>query len=175
MAQPQYTRAYFRGVNVSSSQRTAKRTGRAAVVTAGLFLASVMGPLQADQVYKSVDAQGHVTYSDRPNSSAAQKTDVAVQQADPAEAARLAKERQLLNAEDDQRKKQQADDSRAKAQQQHDKRAKCQVARDYYNSLKNASRVYKNDADGNRVYLSDTELDAKREAARQVMDTACGT
>jgi hypothetical protein len=149
--------------------------GGAAVVTAGLLFAAVMCPAPADQVYKSVDAQGHVTYSDRPNTAAAQKTDVTVQQADPTEAKRLAKERQLLNAEDDQRKKQQADADKSKAQQDHDKQARCQSARDHYNSLKDVGRIYKRDADGNRVYLSDSEADAQREAARQVMNTACGT
>ena len=141
---------------------------------AGLFFAFALSPLQADQVYRSVDAQGHVTYSDRPNSAGAQKTDVAVQQADPAEAARLAKERQLLKAEDDLRNKQQVSDSRSKAQQDHDKQARCQTARDNYNAIKNVARIYKTDADGNRVYLTDSEADAKRETARQVMNTACG-
>ena len=144
------------------------------MITAGLLFASAMGAAQADQIYKSVDAQGHVTYSDRPNSSGAQKADVNVQQADPAEAERLAKERQLLKAEDDQRTKQQASDSRAKAQQEHDKAARCRVARDNYNNLKDVGRIYKLDADGNRVYLSDSEAEAKRETARQVMTTACG-
>jgi hypothetical protein len=145
------------------------------VLTAGLVLLPVFCPVQADQVYKSVDAQGHVTYSDRPNSTGAQKTDVAIQQADPAEAARLAKERQMLKAEDDQRKKQEATDNKNKAQQDHDKQVKCQAARDQYNSLKDVARMYKLDADGNRTYLSDSEADAKRETARQVMNTACGT
>jgi hypothetical protein len=145
------------------------------VVTAGLLFTAAMGPAQADQVYKSVDAQGHVTYSDRPNTAAAQKTDVTVQQADPAEAKRLAKERQLLNAEDDQRKKQQDAADKSKAQQDHDKQVRCQNARDNYNSLQAVTRVFKTDADGNRVYLSDAEVDAKRETARQVMNTACGT
>ena len=148
--------------------------GRAAVLTAGLLFASTMGAAQADPVYKSVDAQGHVTYSDRPNSSGARKADVSVQQADPAEAERLAKEHQLLKAEDDQRKKQQASDSRAKAQQEHDKETRCRVARNNYNNLKDVGRIYKLDADGNRVYLSDSEAEAKRETARQVMTTACG-
>ena len=133
-----------------------------------------MGAARTDQIYRSVDAQGHVTYSDRPNSSGAQKTDVSVQQADPAEAERLVKERQLLKAEDDQRKKQQASDSRAKAQQEHDKAARCRVARDNYNNLKDVGRIYKLDADGNRVFLSDAEADVQRETARQVMTTACG-
>ena len=148
--------------------------GWAVVITAGLLFASAMGVAQADQIYKSVDAQGHVTYSDRPNSSGAQKADVSVQQADPAEAERLEKERQLFKAEDDQRKKQQDSDSRAKAQQEHDKAARCRVARDNYNNLKDVGRIYKLDADGNRVFLSDAEADVQRETARQVMTTACG-
>jgi len=149
--------------------------GWAAVVTAGLVFAAVTHPVPADQVYKSVDAQGHVTYSDRPNSATAQKTDVAVQQADPTEAARLAKARQFLNAEDEQRKKQQATADKNKAQQDHDKQARCQAARDRYNSLKDVNRVFKLDSDGNRVYQSDAETEAQRETARQVMTTACGT
>jgi Skp family chaperone for outer membrane proteins len=160
---------------MSSSQQIIRSGGWAAVLAAGLLTLSVNGPAQADQVYKSVDAQGHVTYSDRPNASGAQKTDVTVQQADPAEATRLAKERQLLNAEDDQRKKQQAAADKSKAQQDHDKQARCQAARDHYNALKDVGRLYKRDADGNRVYFSDAEADAQREAARQVMTTACGT
>jgi hypothetical protein len=133
-----------------------------------------VGTAPADQIYRSVDAQGHVTYSDRPNASGAQKADVSVQQADPGEAQRLAQERQLLKAEDDQRKKQQATDARAKAQQDHDKASRCRVARDNYNNLKDVARIYKLDSDGNRVFLSDAEAEAKRETARQVMTTACG-
>ena len=128
-----------------------------------------------DQVYKYVDAQGHVTYSDRPNTTGARKTDVAVQQADPNEAARLAKERQLLKAEDDQRKNKQANDDRAKVQQDRDKAARCQTARDHYNAIKENGRLFTRDADGNKVYYNDADADAKREAARQVMATACGT
>ena len=152
-----------------------RSSGRAAVVTASVLFAAVIYSAQADQIYKTVDAQGHVTYSDRPNTAGAQKTDVAVQQADPAEAARLAKERQLLNAEDDQRKKQQNAADKSKAQQDHDKQARCQAARDRYNSIKDLTRLFKMDADGNRVYASDSDLDAQKEAARQAVTTACGT
>ncbi len=159
---------------MSSSQRTAGSNGRAAVITAVLLFPFAIGTPRADQVYRSVDAQGHVTYSDRPNAAGAKKTDVTVQEADPAEARRLAQERQILKAEDDLRKKQQAVDTRTQAQQDHDKQVRCQAARDSYNALKDVNRMYKRDADGNRVYLSDSEADAKRETARQVMNTACG-
>jgi Domain of unknown function (DUF4124) len=129
----------------------------------------------ADQVYKYVDAQGHVTYSDRPNTAGAQKTQVAVQQGDPHEAARLAKENQLLKAEDEQRKKQQANEDRNKAQQDKEKAARCQTATSNYNAIKDGGRVYTRDANGNKVYYNDAEADAKRETARQVMSSACGT
>lgn len=167
--------ALLPGCDVSFSPRTVRSSGRAAVVTASVLFAAVIYSAQADQIYKTVDAQGHVTYSDRPNTAGAQKTDVAVQQADPAEAARLAKERQLLNAEDDQRKKQQNAADKSKAQQDHDKQARCQAARDRYNSIKDLTRLFKMDADGNRVYASDSDLDAQKEAARQAVTTACGT
>ena len=142
---------------------------------AGLLIAVIVCPAHADEVYKSVDAQGNVVYSDRPTSVTAHKTDVTVQQADPAEAQRLAKERLLLKEEDNQRKKQELIDNRIKAQQSQRKQAWCQTSRDEYYRLKDAGRLYKRDADGNRVYYSDTEADAKREAARQVMNIACAT
>ena len=150
-------------------------TGRTAALVAGLvLLAPLSGPTCADQVYKTVDAQGHVTYSDRPTAPAARKTEITVQQADPAEAARLARENQVLKSEDELRKKQQATDDKAKAQQDQARKAKCQVARDHYNTLKDSARIYQRDTDGNRVYYNDTEAEAKREEARQLMTIACG-
>jgi hypothetical protein len=148
--------------------------GWAAVMTAGLLFAAVIPTAHADQVYRSVDAQGHVTYSDRPNAAGAQKTEITVQQGDPKEAARLAKEGQVLGAEDEQRKKQQLAVDKNKAQQDKDKQARCQAAKDHYNSIKEG-RLYKRDPDGNRQFMTDSEADAQRETARQVMNTACGT
>ena len=152
---------------MSTSHPTIKLIGWA------LFVCATTG--HADQVYRSVDAQGHVTYSDRPNATGARKTEVTFQQADPQEAARLAKEGQLLKAADDQRKKQQANDDKAKAQQEKDKAARCQTARTNYNAIKENGRMYTRDAEGNKVYYNDAEADAKRETARQVMNAACGT
>jgi len=150
-------------------------TGRTAALVAVLVcLALLSHPAAADQVYKCVDAQNHVTYSDRPCAPAAKKTEITVQQADPTEAARLAKESQVLKSEDDLRKKQQATDDKAKAQQTQARQARCQTARDHYYSLKDAGHIYRHDADGNRVYYDDADADAKREEARQIMTIACG-
>jgi hypothetical protein len=143
-------------------------------VMAGL-LASTVFPARAEDIYKSVDAEGHVVYSDRPNSSAAQKAEVAVQQSDPKEAERLAKQRMLLKAEDDQRKKQELADNKTKAQQDANKKAQCQNARNHYNVLKESRRIFAPGADGSREYYTDAQADAMREEARRAMNAACGT
>ena len=132
-------------------------------------------PAKAGDVYKSIDAQGHVVYSDRPDTSTAQKAVVRVDQPDPREVARNAKEQEIQNAEETQRKKQQAIEDAKKALEDHNRQVQCDNARDHYYSLKDARRIYDRDADGNRVYYSDADGDAKREEARLAMVAACGT
>jgi hypothetical protein len=156
-------------------ESTLKFVGRAMMSMAGVALLLGVFTSRADEIYKSVDAQGHVVYSDRPNVAGAQKAQITVQEADPNEATRLAKQRMLLKAEDDQRKKQELADSHAKEQQQAKKNAQCKSARDNYNFLKEAHRLFKPGSDGDREYYTDAQLDAMREAARRTMDAACGT
>jgi hypothetical protein len=137
-------------------------------------LFAAIHPSCADEVYKSVDAQGHVVYSDRATTPAAQKSVVHVIQGDPAEAARVARETSLLKAEDSQRKREQDIDSRNKAEVDHAKQVACERARNNYNSLKDANLVYRLDAQGNRVFYTDAEADARKEQAHQAMIAACG-
>jgi hypothetical protein len=135
-----------------------------------------LGPAQAAEVYKWIDAEGHVVYSDRAPTSTAQKSIVPVDQPDPAEIARNAKEQKIMSAEDAQRKKEQAIEDRKaaqKAQEEHNRQAQCDNARNRYYSLRDSRRIYQRDADGNRVYYSDADADAKREEARQAMLSAC--
>lgn len=128
---------------------------------------------RADEVYKSIDAEGHVVYSDRPASPTAQRSVVNVDRPDPKEAARMGKEQEILKAEEIQRNRQKLIDDAKKAQQDHTKQVQCDAARTHYFTLKNARRIYDWDADGNRVYYSDADADAKRERARQAMNAAC--
>jgi hypothetical protein len=132
-------------------------------------------PLPAQEVYKSVDAEGHVIYSDRGSTKTAPKSAVRVDQPDPAEVARLAKEQQMLKAEDLQRSKQEAIDAKKKATEDHAKQVACQNARNNYYRLKETPRIYQRDSDGNRVYYSDSDADAVREQARRAMTAACGS
>ena len=125
-------------------------------------------------MYKSIDAQGHVVYSDRPETSTAQKAIVNVDRPDAKEAARMGKEQEILKAEEIQRNRQKLIDDAKKAQQEHANQVQCDAARNHYYVLKEARRIYDRDADGNRVYYTDAEANLKREDARQAMNAACG-
>jgi uncharacterized membrane protein YqiK len=131
--------------------------------------------LHAQEVYKSVDAQGHVVYSDRGITKTAAKTPVHVDEPDPAEVARLAREQELLKAEEIQRKKEQTLEAKNKAISDHNKQAACQSARNNYFRLRDTPRLYQRDAEGNRVYYSDADADTLRAQAKRSMTAACGT
>jgi Domain of unknown function (DUF4124) len=149
-------------------------TYRGVVLATLMLLACPMGSPRAGEVYKSVDAEGHVVYSDRADTSV-QKSVVKVDQPNPQDVARNAKEQEILKAEENQRKKQQAVDDARKAQQDRLKQAQCDSARDHYYALKDARLIYDRDSNGNRVYYKDADADAKREDARAAMAAACGT
>jgi Domain of unknown function (DUF4124) len=145
-----------------------------AVLAALVALACPGRAPSAQEVYKSVDAQGHVVYSDRGATKNAEKTPVHVDQPDPAEVARLAKEQQILKAEDQARAKQQASDDKNKAAAQQRKQAACTNARNYYFRLIDARRIYHPTDNGDRVFYSDEDADALRQKAKQAMNEACG-
>jgi Domain of unknown function (DUF4124) len=146
-----------------------------AITVALLVLACAAAPLSAQEVYKSVDAAGHVVYSDRGATKGAPKTAVHVEEPNPVEAARLAHEQELLEADDAARARQQAAADKSKATQERKKQQACEKARTQYYQMKDAARLYQRDAEGNRAYLSDDDADAQREAARRTMVATCGS
>jgi len=148
---------------------------RGVTIVALLALACVSAPLPAQEVYRSVDAAGHVTYSDRGVTKSAPKTALHVNEPDPAEVARLAHEQELLTADEAARARQEALEDKSRATQQHKKQQACEKARTEYYRVKDSGRLFKRDAEGNRVYYSDDDADALREQARRTMIAACGS
>ncbi len=148
---------------------------RGATIVALLALACAAAPLPAQEVYRSVDADGHVVYSDRGANKSAPKTTLHVDEPDPAEVRRLAHEQELLSADDAARARQQAIEDKTKTSQQHKKQQVCEKARSEYYHMKESARLYKRDAAGDRVYYSDADADALREQARRAMVAACGS
>lgn len=154
------------------SWKTADFARNSALLMACVVLAWPACP-RADEVYKSIDAQGHVVYSDHADTSTAHKAVVNVDRPDPKEVARLGKEQEILKAEEFQRNRQKQSDDAKKSQQDHAKQAQCDAARNHFYAVKDARRLYDRDSDGNRIYYDDAEANAKREDARQAMNAAC--
>ncbi|MGH8208807.1 MAG: DUF4124 domain-containing protein [Steroidobacteraceae bacterium] len=128
------------------------------------------------QVYKTVDAQGNVVYTDKPGNPNAPKTSVRVHEPSAEDLTQLEQQRQASQAAEAQRLQQAVVNSvnqAQQAQQQKDKQARCQNARNHFYALKDASRIYKRDAQGNRVYLPDEAAEANRADARKAVDAAC--
>lgn len=134
--------------------------------------------IQADTMYRTVDAQGHVTYSDRPLSPSSQRISVDVTAPNASEAARRSKEQAAESAADQQRMQQnQHDAEEAKKAAAHDaaQQQRCNAARGRYATFSAGGRIFRTDADGNRIYLSDQDIEEQRTAAKAAMDSACSS
>jgi len=130
----------------------------------------------AGDVYKTVDAQGHVIYSDRALSPNSTKVTLDIIQGNPQDAARLAKTMAAANADAAQQAKmaqQQAADQQQQQSQQEQLRRRCEAARSRYATFAAGGRLFHADEQGNRVYYSDAEIDAQRVSAKAEMDAAC--
>jgi hydroxymethylpyrimidine/phosphomethylpyrimidine kinase len=127
-------------------------------------------------VYKTVDAQGHVVYSDHPISSASQLITVQVAAPNAQEAARLTKEQAMQSAqssEDMKQMQQAAADQQKQAAQEALQKQRCDAARSRLATFTAGGRLFRTDEQGNRVYYSDDEIEAERVAAKSAMDSAC--
>jgi hypothetical protein len=133
-------------------------------------LAAVVTAAHAD-VYKTVDAQGQVHYSDQWSPGAELiKGDHSRATSAPEAAPPAANDHTLA-----------PDPSKAAAakQVQSDMEAlraeQCKQLKEQYDKLIHARRIYQPNSDSSapREYLSDAEADAERVKTRQAMDEAC--
>jgi hypothetical protein len=116
-------------------------------------------PLRAAEIYKTVDAEGHVVYTDHADPDAP-KTAVQVDTQSAKQAAKAAKLQAAHKAADPQRRKQQAIEAAKIAQLDRDARVQCDVAQKNFYAMKAAG-------------ATDAAAAMKREQARQNMVLAC--
>jgi hypothetical protein len=124
------------------------------------------------QLYKWVDKDGRVTYSDQP-SPAQQSKQLNVSPA-PAPAAQrsaveMEKEREKVR-ESDKEKAKVAEDAAKKAQIDQEN---CNRAKAYLATVTAGGRIATYDAKGEQMILSDEQIDAERVKARKAVDEAC--
>ena len=139
-------------------------------------LAGLQSVAHAD-VYRWVDAQGRVQYSDKwvPGSQLVKVDKVRSDQA--AVAAAQNAEKAKLAASNAHIAGQQAEQAKAQAVKQDTAKAQadqCAEAKERYDKAIHARRIFREGKDGNKEYISDADADAYRLKARGDMDTACG-
>lgn len=127
-------------------------------------------------VYRWVDAQGNVHYSDKPQGEAQQLSI----QSRPTDPARVATQRETSlqqaaeHRESRQKQGEEAKEQQAKAQDESKEReVNCTKARERLERYETAHRLYKPLPDGERQYLSDEEIDKARVDASGERDKWC--
>ena len=157
-----------------------------------LIMSLPLSAAMAD-VYRSVDPQGHVQYSDTPTPGAelvhVQKQGIPGGLSAPSSAVSSAAAPKATNTAatttspptlakaeahvQDQLAQQAA--QKAVAQDVEQSRAdQCKKATDDYDNAVRARRIYKTGADGEREYLSDADVEQQRMNLRLAMQAACG-
>lgn len=136
-----------------------------------------LAPSAQGDVYKSVDAQGRVQYTDKPELLPAEKLALQSKRTDNTEvAARATAERERQTTGETARQQTQAAQADQQNAQQLTATAKaelCTKARERHDSYITSQRLYEQLPDGQRRYLTDAELTAARASAKAAMDAAC--
>jgi Skp family chaperone for outer membrane proteins len=146
---------------------------RSSLLVLALILA-VTAAAQAD-VYKYVDAQGHVQYTDRPQTLPAERLNIRSQKTDTVTLegrGRALTEAATVKAYQDAAARK-AEEKAASQTAAQDRVQRCVKARERYDSYVTSQRLYELLPNGERRYLTDEELDRARASAKVSMDELC--
>ena len=128
-------------------------------------------------VYRSVDAQGQVHYSDTPTPGAelvhVQKLGMSSFNAPPSTPAGNAKAPPDSSAPPPDPVAKQAAQQAVQQDVAQTRADQCKKATADYNQAVAARRIYQAGADGERQYLSDADADQQRVSLKLAMDAAC--
>jgi hypothetical protein len=143
-----------------------------------LVLTGAAATSQASDVYRYVDAQGGVHYSDTwvPGSTLIKVDHHVNNAATNASAKSSAQNRSAIAGERASVEAARANDERAvQTDVAQAREQQCKQAQDTYDKAIHSRHIWKSDKEGERDYLSDTDADAYRLQLRTEMQAACGT
>lgn len=130
----------------------------------------------ATGVYRWVDEEGKVHYSDVPPAEQPQQAEriqVRTTPADPEKAAALAEARKKAADAQAEQEAEARKNAQAAAAEAARRAQKCAMARSNLRQLVNTNRAFEPTADGGRRYYSDAELDARRAKAQARVNEYC--
>lgn len=142
------------------------------------LLMMLSAPASAEkEVYRWVDDDGVVHFSDRPIDPRARPTGMYFETTDPNEIQqRLMREDYEQNEQnfaDTQQAESAAEEATRKAEEARTRDLQCNAARERFNVYTTAPRLYETLPDGERRYLTDDELAAAREQAQADVEKWC--
>ena len=146
------------------------------LISAAVLLAAACMAASADQVYRWVDKDGHVHYSQTPPASTgvnAQTVNITPPAPDPTT---LRNEQNLAKQLQDQNKQNQDDQQKAQAdaQQKAQQQQRCDALRQRLQVLEQSGRVATVDAQGNKTYVSDDERTKQTQDLENEIAKDCG-
>ncbi|MEJ2160585.1 MAG: DUF4124 domain-containing protein [Chromatiales bacterium] len=153
------------------------RTIQIAGITSALFAAVITSAAMAESVYRGLDEEGQVVYSDRPLAGYEEvfeldvmhsSADAIRQRRDNEE--RLAKAAGIRKAHE---AEEAAEAANTQASREQARAKNCAAAKARSEKYNTHRRLYKENADGEREYLSGEELDAARAEAARTADEWC--
>jgi hypothetical protein len=138
----------------------------------------------AQTVYRVIDEDGNVAYTDRPPSAQeagdrpVETMRLQIKLTDPATVA-ANREQARDTAEADAiaggiRDAQAAEDQAEQARREQQRAANCDVAKQRFKKYSEARRLYRDLGEGEREYLSSDEIDSERVSAARAVDEWCG-
>lgn len=140
-----------------------------------LLLALAAFGVQAEEVYRTVQPDGTVVYSDRPISASSVRVQMRSQPGQQGQATAPAASGQAgsASATGSRGAGNGADMAAARAEQARLKAEACAEARKALETYENSPRLFEQLPDGGRRYLSDEEVIEARQKARQAVANFC--
>jgi rRNA maturation endonuclease Nob1 len=139
-----------------------------------LALACALAPLASAQLYKSIDKDGKVVYSDTPPTNTESKQINVQPSGGPGGTAAksyTARDKENDKARDDLKDKAKKAEENAKVAAANEER--CKEARSEARMYADGGRLAKTNDKGERVYLGDAEIEAERVRSQKAAEEAC--
>jgi len=156
-----------------------------AVLSSLLIVGLSVGSVSAQTVYKSVDGEGNVSFTDRPplqQEIGDKPLDVMAVEIQRSDRELIAANRKSTQSDArangvaaDIRANHEAEDAAEQAEKDELHAKNCTLAKERLTKYSQARRLYREGDDGERSYLSEQEIDTERANAVRAIDQWCGS
>ncbi len=144
------------------------------LASAALATGLAASSARAEDIWKWVDPQGHVQYSDRWSPGAVLIKGEHVRGSDTSGPSDDSSQLDASNRRIDEELKREAAQRAVQKDEASARATQCKQAKEHYQQVIQARRIYREDKNGERTYLTDDEADKARVQARLDVQNACG-